>query len=102
MKPIIFHPEATEELEDAISFYEAQKPGLGQDLLTEVEKAVSQVQQFPSIGVRYGQPPFRQWVLRRFPYLVFYLELPEAIWILAVAHGKRKPGYWKDRALEPR
>lgn len=33
----------------------------------------------------------------RFPYHVVYLELPDRLQILAVAHDRRRPGYWKTR-----
>jgi hypothetical protein len=37
-------------------------------------------------------------VLRRFPYLIVFREGMEGIEIVAVAHGRRRPGYWRDRA----
>ena len=39
----------------------------------------------------------RRKVLRRFPYSVAWLVEPTGIVIVAVAHGKRRPGYWLDR-----
>jgi toxin ParE1/3/4 len=39
----------------------------------------------------------RRLVMRRFPFSVVYLDDPDLITIIAVAHSKRKPGYWKDR-----
>jgi toxin ParE1/3/4 len=36
----------------------------------------------------------------RFPYLIFYTELEEVIWVIAIGHGKRKPNYWKERNIE--
>ena len=41
--------------------------------------------------------PVRRFAVKRFPYHVFYLEAPLEIRILAVAHDRRKPGYWKNR-----
>ena len=38
--------------------------------------------------------------LERFPYLIFFLELPDCIWLAAVAHGAREPDYWKHRTPE--
>ena len=39
----------------------------------------------------------RRFRLSRFPYIVFYLELDDTIWVAAVAHTSRRPGYWRDR-----
>jgi toxin ParE1/3/4 len=100
MKRLLFHSEATAELEEAVSFYEGRSQGLGSALLAEVELAASRIQEHPGIGSPYKETAFRHYVLRRFPFLIFYLELPDAIWIAAVAHGKRRPGYWRHREIE--
>ena len=42
----------------------------------------------------------RRYVIRRFPFIIFYLEFETLIWVVAIAHGKRKPDYWKKRKLE--
>jgi hypothetical protein len=39
--------------------------------------------------------------MERFPYLIFFLELPDCFWIAAIAHGARQPDYWKERKPEP-
>jgi hypothetical protein len=36
-------------------------------------------------------------VLAKFPYSVIYKEKDEVILIVAVAHAKRRPGYWRGR-----
>ena len=50
--------------------------------------------------IRYKATEFRHYVVRRFPYIIFYVELEEAIWIVAVAHGRRRPDYWRRRRME--
>ncbi|WP_414515762.1 hypothetical protein [Nostoc sp. PCC 9305] len=50
MKFIVIHTEARKELDDAIAYYEAQKVGLGLDLLFEVEKVILKIQQNPNLG----------------------------------------------------
>lgn len=100
MKPVVIHSLATQELEEALSFYEDQREGLGKGFLAEVERAAERLQYFPTSGAPYKDTPFRHTVLRRFPYILFYMELEEAIWIAAVAHARRRPGYWQDRDYE--
>lgn len=100
MKPVIIHTEAIREFDNAIAYYEAQKVGLGLDLLSEVEQVLGNIQQNPNLGTQHTIAQVRRYVLQRFPYLVFYVEFEEFIWIIAIAHGRRKPDYWKKRELE--
>lgn len=100
MKPVVIHTKAKAELDAAIGYYEKRKPGLGVDLRLEVEKAVSKVQQNPNIRSPYKATAFRYWVLRRFPYVIYYRELDDCIWVVAIAHGKRRPDYWYRRKPE--
>ncbi len=100
MKPIFFHSRAKAELDEAVAYYERQKAGLGLDLLSAVEHAVRQIRRNPAFGALYKSTKYRHFLIRRFPYVVFYVELEDAIWILAVAHGKRRPDYWRRRRGE--
>jgi toxin ParE1/3/4 len=100
VKRVIIHTEAIREFDSAIAYYEAQKVGLGLDLLSEVEQTLGNIQQNPNLGTQHTIAGVRRYVLQRFPYLVFYVEFEEFIWIMAIAHGKRKPDYWKKRELE--
>ena len=97
MKPILFHPEASLELDDAWAYYETLRRGLGQELQDEVERAIAQLQQFPSIGAPYKDTSLRRIILQRFPYILYYRELPQALWIEAMAHASRRPMYWHRR-----
>ena len=97
MKPVIVHPEATTELDHAIAYYESKVSGLGLDFHAKVELAIHKIQQAPQMWPRHRDPRFRKYVLERFPYLIFYMERTETIWIVAIAHAKRRPGYWERR-----
>jgi toxin ParE1/3/4 len=100
VKPVIIHSQARAELDEAMAFYEHQKAGLGLDLQTAIERAIGRIQQNPQLGAPYKATEFRYYVVRRFPYIIFYAELEEAIWIIAVAHGRRRPDYWRRRRME--
>lgn len=97
MKRIRFHPAARAELRAAMRFYEAQRKGLGGDFLDEVNSSVRRVQELPESYPVFGVADVRKCVVNRFPYLVLYEERPRTIYVIAVAHGKRAPGYWRDR-----
>ena len=100
MKSVIVHSEATEELDNAIKYYEKQKRGLGLDLLSEIEQALEKIKINPNLGTPHMIQGLRRYIIRRFPFIIFYLEFETFIWGVAIAHGKRKPHYWKKRKLE--
>ncbi len=100
MKPVILHSEAIAELDGAIAYYDDQEVGLGLDFLAEVEQAIGNIHQNPNLGAVHNAPGLRRYVIQRFPFLIFYAELEASIWIVAIAHGKRKPNYWRQRQIE--
>ncbi|MCA2811480.1 MAG: type II toxin-antitoxin system RelE/ParE family toxin [Microcystis sp. M090S1] len=100
MKPVIIHSEARRELDNAIQYYEKQKIGLGLDLLSEIEQALEKIKINPNLGTDHTIEGMHRYLIRRFPYIIFYVEFEASIWVVAIAHGKRKPDYWKKRNLE--
>lgn len=96
MRELRIHPSAEAELAGAARFYEAQLAGLGQDFLFEVGRCFDRVHHSPETGTPcYSR--FRRLMLRRFPYSVIYEVSPHSTLIVAVAHQRRKPGYWRKR-----
>jgi toxin ParE1/3/4 len=91
-----FHGAARRELRRAVEYYEERVPGLGDELVEEVERAVEEIASFPESGSPYLAHT-RRVLVRRFPYSVVYRARPEGIIILAVAHQRRRPGYWRGR-----
>ena len=92
-----YHPEADQELAATAVFYHNQAPGLGADFLDEVERTESFLLAFPHAG-RPLRGGIRRHSVRRFPFDLIYEVKGDGLWILAVAHQRRKPGYWVDRA----
>lgn len=98
MTGIGFHPEARGELMEAAVYYEEQAVGLGTQFIDEVEQAVQLIADQPGLGVTIERSPgLQRWMLRRFPYYLIYRSEPGTTLILAVAHQRRRPGYWKNR-----
>ena len=99
MNPSIIHDEAQAEFDAGIAYYEDQETGLGLRFHLEVQKAIEIIQRHPGIGSPYKSTHLRRYVLGSFPYIIFYLELDAVLWIIAIAHSKRKPDYWKKREV---
>jgi plasmid stabilization system protein ParE len=95
--PYTFHPDADAELEEAALFYESRMAGLGRSFAAEVERTVALVREYPDAGSAVA-PKRRQVLVARFPYSIVYRQDPDAIVIVAVAHQRRRPGYWRRRS----
>jgi toxin ParE1/3/4 len=100
VKPVIFHAEAEAEVRAAAAYYEGRRAGLGDEFLAEIEAMVQRIRQNPKAFTVYDAEGTRKCIVRRFPYTIFYAELEEAIWVAAVAHQRRRPGYWAGRTPE--
>jgi plasmid stabilization system protein ParE len=87
---------AEAELDDAIHWYEAQAPGLGNAFLIEVLTAAGRIARYPDAWHLLEQG-LRRCRLARFPYGLIYAVDNDDIIVLAVAHLHRKPDYWRDR-----
>jgi len=89
-------PAAQFEIRQAALFYEECRDGLGQEFLDAVESAFDQIRQHPTVW-RILDGRFRRYLLHQFPYGVIYAIEGEIIYVAAVMHLKRKPGYWVSR-----
>ena len=97
MKRIVYHPEARAELLAAADWYENQQPGVGLNLHDDVNAALAKISRDPGIGARYRNGPHLFYRLKRFPYVIYYRELANVVWIAAIAHGRRRENYWRKR-----
>jgi toxin ParE1/3/4 len=84
--------EAEDELNEAVAYYEAIDPGLGVRLKEEVRHVTRWICENPELP-RIRPKGYRRVNLRVFPYYVAYFVWAGTIWILAVAHGRRRPEY---------
>jgi len=91
-----FHPAAEEELGAAAAFYEERQEGLGQGLLDEVEEVCAVISEYAAIG-RKVDSMHRSIPLRRFPFVLFYRVHSSLVQVIAVAHKRKRPGYWRSR-----
>lgn len=96
MNPPLILREAEIELWEAVTYYEERSKGLGLDFSVEAEKSLEVMQHFPE-SREPRQDGTRRYLTQRFPYVVVYTYLENQTWVLAFAHCKRQPGYWRDR-----
>jgi plasmid stabilization system protein ParE len=96
VKPHVFHPEASEEYTEAVHHYADITPELGGRFYDAVEGLIQEVCRHPERFFRFS-PPARRALVRKFPYVVVYLDDPDRVWIVALMHAKRRPGYWRER-----
>ena len=94
--PVVFHDLAEEELNEAAAYYAQARPGLGDAFLAEAQRAVSALASSPLAGPAV-EGDVRWWLLARFPYSVLYRVRADHIRVLAIAHQKRRPLYWRGR-----
>ncbi len=96
MMPIDFLPEAEQEMIEAALYYQSLSSGLGDDYLDEVERAVRSITSSPQTWpILEGN--LRRRLIKRFPFAVLYRIEQDKILMVAVAHLRKKPGYWKNR-----
>jgi plasmid stabilization system protein ParE len=93
---IAFHEAALDEYVAAVTWYERDYPGRGERFVAAVEKVLGAIAREPDAF------PMRLGVLaatvRRFPYVLFFTKSGgETVRVLAAAHAKRRPGYWRAR-----
>jgi toxin ParE1/3/4 len=92
---------AAEEAIEAAAFYEAEHQGLGAEFDSALNAAFdlleSDLLPLTTVPGRAGRHGLKRFVLRRFPYDVVVLEHPDELLVIAIAHQKRRPGYWRRR-----
>ena len=95
-RSVIFHPNARDELREAVRYYEQARRGLGVEFAAEVQATIEQVTAQPLTGFP-SEAGTRRRLLPRFPYSVIYLPEADRLRIVALMHHRRKPGYWLSR-----
>jgi toxin ParE1/3/4 len=96
MKPLRFHPDARAEANAAFEYYRYESPRAALKFDDELNKAYRALRRFPRMCATYLHGT-RRVLLDRFPFSVVFRERLDDTQIIAVAHAKRRPGYWTKR-----
>jgi plasmid stabilization system protein ParE len=95
-KPLRFHPEAQQEYLTALAWYRERSLIAAINFEGAFDQAVARIREAPLRWPIYFKD-FRKYILRQYPFGIVYQDFSPEIVVLAVAHGRRQPGYWKDR-----
>lgn len=96
MKPYFFEEGAEADFAEALGYYREESEALAGRLYDEIHRLIAEVCAAPKL-YRVVAHPLRRHFSETFPYAILYVEKPDHIAIYAVAHFKRRPGYWKNR-----
>jgi toxin ParE1/3/4 len=99
---LALHPEARDEYHAALAWYEARRPAVAaafdQAVMDALDAIAANPRAWPPVpGRRAAKLGVRRFVLRDFPYTIIFDIQEELISVVAIAHMRRRPGYWLKR-----
>jgi toxin ParE1/3/4 len=98
VKPVRIAQPASEEFAVAVVWYESKRAGLGAEFLQAIGRVVDLLQERPALGAVLGRGvAYRHLLVSGFPYRIVYVERADDLYIVAIAHLRRRPGYWRHR-----
>jgi plasmid stabilization system protein ParE len=94
---VVFAPAARAEYLDVQSWY-LEHGGLAQAerFCIEFARVSKMLEESPRLWAEY-EPGIRRALFKGFPYALHYMLHDDHVYVLAVAHQRRRPGYWRDR-----
>ena len=94
---VTFHSGAFEDARNAWEWYRKKSASAADGFWAELERAVSLLALSPSRWPRHTQGT-RRYVMHRYPFCIVYRVLADdLVHVIAVAHGRRRPDYWRKR-----
>lgn len=93
-RSLLFLAAARTEIREALDWYLDRSPRAADRFLSEIDTAVILIRESPEAWSEF-EPGTRRYVLNGFPYSIIYRDVGEVLQIVAVAHHKRRPGYWR-------
>ena len=93
---LVIAPEAEQDIAEAYAWYEARRPGLGEDFLSCVDARIKSILRSPALYPVVHEN-YRRGLVRRFPYAVFYEHEKGSVTIYSVFHTAQDPAKWRQR-----
>ena len=93
--------EAESEIDEAAEWYEDKQQGLGHEFLDALEHAIHAIEDrpdsLPRMETLHSVRDVRRCLLPRFPFNIVFEIRENELLVLAVAHVRRRPNYWRRR-----
>lgn len=93
-----FSDLARTDVREAKVFYRRNSEQAPRDFSVELRGALQRIREHPQIGVPY-ELGTRRFIMSQFPHAVVYYVRGEGIYVVAVEHHSRKPGYWHESVV---
>lgn len=95
------HPLASAEVGEAARWYQARGEGLDERFMSAVRTALESIEanarRFAKLETLGVTTNYRRVLVRKFPYFIVFRVFDDEIFVYAVAHGSRRPNYWRHR-----
>lgn len=93
---VVFHPDSVEEAQAARLWYAERSQSSADSFLAELDQGVESISEAPERWPLFVHDT-RRYLFRRFPFQIVYRVAKDRVEVVAVAHGRRRPGYWRPR-----
>ena len=95
-RQLLLHPAALEEAERSRDWYQVRNPLAASAFVRELERGINRIIESPQAWPAYIKGT-RRYFLVGFPFSLIYRDRDGVIELLAIAHHRRRPGYWAER-----
>ena len=99
MQNVKLHPEADNEIAVAANYIESRRENFGAIFKIELLKTFASIAADPERW-KVRRNGYRKYTIQRFGYQVWFKERGKEVFVIAVHHGRRGPGFWKKRILD--
>lgn len=93
---VVFHPDVVEEAHAARQWYLVSSQSAADSFLAELDRGVEAISLAPERWPLFVHGT-RRYLFHRFPFQLVYRVVSNRIEVVAIAHGRRRPGYWRSR-----
>lgn len=96
-KTVEYHSGAQADFDESLNWYLSRSAGAAVGFVTAVDDAIERISEAPGrFSLTCGE--CRYCAVRRYPFRIVFREEADRLVIIAVAHAKRRPAYWRERA----
>jgi len=95
---LIIAPEAQQDTDEAYSWYEDRRSGLGEEFLACVDACIQAICRTPELHAKVHEE-YRRSLVRRFPYAIFYEYTGGKVIVYSIFHASRDPKKWRNRLV---